>query len=136
MRDINFVYRGSDLNKEFIFLSATIKGEKSTKIQIKKKIENLKKKKELTQPTKIKTSGSTFKNPIDQTQIKVWQLIKQSVSLKKSFGDAAISDHHSNFFVNRKNANSKDMRELIVYVQKEVKKKFNVNIETEEVLVD
>ena len=135
-KDINFFYRGSDLNKEFIFLSATIKGEKSTKIQIKKKIENLKKKKELTQPTKIKTSGSTFKNPIDQTQIKVWQLIKQSVSLKKSFGDAAISDHHSNFFVNRKNANSKDMRELIVYVQKEVKKKFNVNIETEVVLVD
>ena len=135
-KDINFFYRGSDLNKEFIFLSATIKGEKSTKIQINKKIENLKKKKELTQPTKIKTSGSTFKNPIDQTQIKVWQLIKQSVSLKKSFGDAAISDHHSNFFVNRKNANSKDMRELIVYVQKEVKKKFNVNIETEVVLVD
>ena len=58
------------------------------------------------------------------------------MSLKKSFGDAAISDHHSNFFVNRKNANSKDMRELIVYVQKEVKKKFNVNIETEVVLVD
>ena len=43
----------------------------------------LKEKKEKAQPTKIKTSGSTFKNPIDQTDKKVWQLIKESVPLRK-----------------------------------------------------
>ena len=31
-------------------------------------MENLSKKKNNSQPSKIKTSGSTFKNPIDQTK--------------------------------------------------------------------
>ena len=39
----------------------------------------LKKIKEKTQPSKIKTGGSTFKNPISQTQKKAWELIKNSV---------------------------------------------------------
>ena len=34
---------------------------------IKNEIQLLKEKKEIAQPTKIKTSGSTFKNPIDQS---------------------------------------------------------------------
>ena len=49
------------------------------------------KKKEMAQPTKIKTSGSTFKNPINQTNKKVWELIRSSVSIEKSYGDAFIS---------------------------------------------
>ena len=130
-KDINFFYRGSDLNKEFIFLSATIKGEKSTKIQIKKKIENLKKKKELTQPTKIKTSGSTFKNPIGQSDKKVWQLIKESVPLEKTFGDASISEKHCNFFVNTGNAKFEDMKKLINFVSESVFKKTGVKLEKE-----
>ena len=32
----------------------------------------LKNKKEIAQPSKIKTGGSTFKNPIKQTDKKVW----------------------------------------------------------------
>ena len=71
---------------------------------IKKDIEILKAKKEEAQPTKIKTSGSTFKNPINQTEKKVWQLIKESVPLDKSFGDASISEKHCNFFINKNKA--------------------------------
>ena len=41
----------------------------------------LKNKKDLVQPTKVKTGGSTFKNPINQTDKKVWELIKKSVPL-------------------------------------------------------
>ena len=36
----------------------------------------------MAQPTKIKTSGSTFKNPINQTNKKVWELIRSSVSIQ------------------------------------------------------
>ena len=68
---------------------------------MKKKIEQemhkLKKSKDNTQTTKIKTSGSTFKNPINQTKKKVWELIKESVPLDISFGDACISNKHCNF---------------------------------------
>ena len=38
--------------------------------------------KEKNQPSKIKTSGSTFKNPILQTDKKVWQLIKRVCAFK------------------------------------------------------
>ena len=132
----NFFYRGTTLSKDFIFLSASLKGKETNKEIIENKIKTLKNKKELAQPSKIKTSGSTFKNPIGQTEIKVWELIKQSVPINTNFGDAAISDHHANFFVNKNNAKSKDMKDLIQYVQKKVKKKFNIKIETEIVVVD
>ena len=62
--------------------------------------------KEKNQPTKIKTSGSTFKNPGNQTNKKVWELIRVSFTDTK-FGDACISNKHSNFFVNKGNATLK-----------------------------
>ena len=77
---------------------------------------DLKLKKEKTHPTRIKTSGSTFKNPILQTKKKVWELIKESVPLDKCFGDACISEKHCNFFVNKGNATFKDMSNLINFV--------------------
>ena len=91
----------------------------------------LKEKKEQSQPTKIKTSGSTFKNPLDQSEKKVWQLIKESVSLEKSFGDACISKKHCNFFVNKGNAKFDDMKKLIEFVAENVLKKTGVKLETE-----
>ena len=98
---------------------------------IKKKVLELKKKKESNQPTKIKTSGSTFKNPINQTDKKVWELIKDSVPLNTTFGDACISDKHCNFFVNKNNASFKDMIKLIEFVSENVKKKTGIKLEKE-----
>jgi UDP-N-acetylmuramate dehydrogenase len=98
---------------------------------IDKEMTKLKKKKEEAQPTRIKTSGSTFKNPLDQTEKKVWQLIKDSVSLEKSFGDACISKKHCNFFVNKGDAKFDDMKKLIEFVSESVLKKTGVKLETE-----
>ena len=130
-KEINFKYRDSCLSDDLIFLSASFKGKKKNKAIIKNEIKELKKKKELAQPTKIKTSGSTFKNPIDQSDKKVWQLIKESVSLDKSFGDASISEKHCNFFVNKGNAKFKDMKKLIEFVSESVFKKTGIKLETE-----
>ena len=120
---VSFEYRNSNIPNDLIFLSASFKGEKKDKDTIKKKVLELKKKKESNQPTKIKTSGSTFKNPINQTDKKVWELIKDSVPLNTTFGDACISDKHCNFFVNKNNASFKDMIKLIEFVSENVKKK-------------
>ena len=130
-KDINFKYRDSCLSEDLIFLSASFKGFKKDKILIKKEMETLKEKKNKSQPTRIKTSGSTFKNPVDQSDKKVWQLIKDSVPLDISFGDASISEKHCNFFVNKGNAKFKDMKNLIEYVSKNVLKKTGINLETE-----
>ena len=91
----------------------------------------MKEKKEKAQPTRIKTSGSTFKNPINQSDQKVWQLIRDSVPLEKSFGDASISEKHCNFFVNKGNAKFEDMKKLINFVSESVFKKTGIKLETE-----
>ena len=130
-KDINFKYRDSRLSDDLIFLSASFKGYKKNLNLIKNEMTELKQKKEKTQPTRIKTSGSTFKNPLDQTDKKVWQLIKESVSLKISFGDAGISEKHCNFFVNKGNAKFQDMKKLINFVSENVLKKTGIKLETE-----
>ena len=130
-KDIIFKYRDSNLPDNLIFLSASFKGKKKNSNLINKEMTELKKKKEEAQPTRIKTSGSTFKNPLDQTEKKVWQLIKESVSLEKSFGDACISKKHCNFFVNKGDAKFDDMKKLIEFVSESVLKKTGVKLETE-----
>ena len=130
-KDINFKYRDSRLSDDLIFLSASFKGYKKDKKLIQKEIEFLKERKEKAQPIRIKTSGSTFKNPIDQTDKKVWQLIKESVPLNKTFGEASISEKHCNFFINRGNAKFDDMKKLIEFVAESVLKKTGIKIETE-----
>jgi UDP-N-acetylmuramate dehydrogenase len=128
---IVFKYRDNNLSHDLIFLSASFKGKKSNKVSIQSLMKKFKKQKETSQPTKIKTSGSTFKNPITQTDKKVWELIKQSVPLNTSFGDARISDKHCNFFVNKGNASFKDMKNLIKFVSNKVLENTGIKIETE-----
>ena len=135
-KDILFDYRTCNLSKDLIFLSATFQGKKDKKENIKEKINQLKTKKEKAQPTRIKTGGSTFKNPIKQTNKKVWEIIKQSVPNDIKFGDAAISNKHTNFFINKGNASFKDMKKLIDFVKNNVKNKTGVNLDLEIILVE
>ena len=130
-KEIDFKYRDSGLSNDLIFLSASFKGFKKNSNLIKKEMAELKEKKEKAQPTRIKTSGSTFKNPLDQSDKKVWQLIKESVPLEKSFGDACISEKHCNFFVNKGNAKFDDMKKLIDFVSENVLRKTGVKLQTE-----
>ena len=133
---IKFEYRTNDLPRDLIFLSASFKGNFKNKDIAKKDMEILKNKKEKTQPTRVKTGGSTFKNPITQTKEKVWKLIKSSVQANTSFGDAAISEKHSNFFVNKNNATYEDMKKLINFVRNSVREKTGINLDLEIEIVE
>ena len=135
-KDIIFDYRSCNLSKELIFLSASFKGNKKRKEEIKEKIKKLKSKKEEAQPTKVKTGGSTFKNPIKQTDRKVWEIIKESIPGNTQFGDAIVSSKHANFFINKGNANYNDMKKLIDFVKESVRKKTGINLDLEIVLVE
>ena len=133
---IVFNYRSIELPKDLIFLSATFKGKAKNSEEISNYMKELNIIKNAAQPTKIKTSGSTFKNPINQTEKKVWELIRSSVLNEVSYGDAAISKKHANFFVNKKNAKSADMKSLISFVKKKVKDQTGVKLELEIVVVE
>ena len=128
---IKFGYRQTNLPKNLIFLSASFKTNKQNKKQIEENILKLKEKKESSQPLRVKTGGSTFKNPKNKSEKKVWELIKENVDNKISFGDAKISEKHSNFFINSNNASYKDMCDLINFVKKNVKEKTGISLELE-----
>ena len=126
--DINFSYRACNLDSNLIFISATLRGKKESKLNIQKKINNLVEKKKEDQPSKIKTCGSTFKNPENN---KAWSLIKNSGCAGMKIGDAYISEKHCNFFVNKKNAKSQDLENLIYQVKSKVLNKTGIKLELE-----
>ncbi len=130
-KEIKFDYRNNDLSEDLIFLSASFKGVKSTFNKVNNEVIKMKSLKEKNQPIRIKTGGSTFKNPINQTDKKVWELIRESVSIGTKFGDAYISEKHSNFFVNKGNATFNDMKKLIDFVSKKVLEKTGIKLDKE-----
>ena len=95
---------------------------------IEKKQEELIQRKKKSQPSQIKTGGSTFKNINEK---KAWMLIKESGCDKFYVGDAKISQKHCNFFINNGKAKASDIEKLINKVKKEVQNKTGVNLELE-----
>ena len=126
--DIKFYYRGSNLDDNLIFISATFKGKKDSKMNIQNKINSFISEKRKTQPSKIKTCGSTFKNPENK---KAWKLIKDSGCAGMKIGDAEISKKHCNFFVNNGKAKSEDLEKLIYNVKNKVFDETGINLELE-----
>jgi len=146
--DINFSYRCSDFEENLLVTSVKLIGKhsikqkiaekqktlvekkknKQTKKKKKKKKKIKKQKKKNSQPSQIKTCGSTFKNPKNKN---AWELIKESNCDNLRVGDAKISEKHCNFFVNNGNATSKDLEELINKVKKTVFQKTKINLELE-----
>ena len=127
--DIKFSYRGTNLSKDLIIISARLKGVISNKEDIEKKQFEFTKKKKLSQPSQIKTCGSTFKNLSEDK--KAWMLIKQAGCENFKEGGAKISEKHCNFFVNDGNAKSLDIENLIKKVKKRVYEKTGIKLELE-----
>ena len=127
--DIKFLYRGSSLPDDLIIISAKLKCSISNKVEIEKKQNSLIEKKKLSQPSQIKTCGSTFKN-ISENE-KAWRFIKEAGCENLKEGDAIISPKHCNFFVNNGNAKSSDIENLINKVQKIVFEKTGTKLELE-----
>ena len=127
--DIKFSYRGTNLSEDLIIISAKLKGSISKKEDIEKKQIDLIQKKKLSQPSQIKTCGSTFKNISNEK--KAWMLIKQAGCENFKEGDAVISQKHCNFFVNNGSAKSSDIENLIKKVKKRVLEKTGINLELE-----
>ena len=127
--DIKFFYRGTNLPKQFIITSVKLKGENTSKSFIEKKQKEMINKKKSSQPSQVKTCGSTFKN-IDSKK-KAWELIKETGCDQFKEGDAIISEKHCNFFVNKGKAKSADIEKLINRVKKSVSDKTGVNLELE-----
>ena len=126
--DVKFFYRGNNLPKDLIILSAIFEGGALNKREIESRQMKLINQKKESQPNKIKTCGSTFKNPQDK---KAWKLIRSSNCSNLNIGGARMSSQHSNFFLNNGSATSSDIENLIEEVRKKVFLKTGINLELE-----
>ena len=122
-------YRKCSLPADWIFVSVTIRGEKGVCADIQKAMDEIKTKKDASQPTMTKTSGSTFKNP--STDNPAWKLIKEAGCQGLRLGDAVVSEKHANFIVNVGNATSADIEDLAETVRTKVYEKFGIMLEYE-----
>ena len=127
-KDINFSYRGCNLEENLIITSVKLIGKKCLRQKIENKQKAMVERKKNSQPSQIKTCGSTFKNSKNK---KAWELIKESNCGNFKVGGAQISEKHCNFFVNNRNATSKDLEKLINKVKETVFKKTKINLELE-----
>jgi UDP-N-acetylmuramate dehydrogenase len=125
---IKFIYRGNNLPDDLIFLSARFHAKNGDGNLINEKIKKYSKEKKDSQPSQIKTCGSTFKNTKNK---KAWELIKDSNCNLLSFGKAKISEKHCNFFVNEGGASSEDIEKLINTVRQKVFDKHKIKLDLE-----
>lgn len=135
LEKLKFDYRYSifQANKNLICIAANIKLEHGNHDEIDSKIkENLLKRKN-SQPLEYPSAGSVFRNPKGNYAGK----IIEELGLKgKNIGGAEISSKHANFIINKTNASSSDILNLIKLVQKEVKDKYKIDLKLEQQLVN
>lgn len=133
LRAHEFEYRKSAFERNgFIILETTMKLEYGKKEKIQKKMEECKELRMRNQPLEFPNAGSTFKRSSD---IPTAKLIDDAGLKGYQIGDAQISTKHAGFIINKGKATSKDVLALMEYVKKQVKKKFNKEIELEILVV-
>jgi UDP-N-acetylmuramate dehydrogenase len=130
--DLHFGYRTSALRegalKGGLVVGATIHLERGDGEAAKALMAKLTRERGETQPIKTKNCGSVFQNPPGDSAGR----LVQAAGLKGAReGNAVVSSMHGNFIVNEGGATAADVRRLIERIQTEVKRRFNVVLETE-----
>ena len=127
-KDIDFHYRKSSFDNGQIIIEAKFKIQKCNKSQIQKKISTISDKRKKSQPVSSRTGGSTFTNPNSYT---AWKLIDEINYRGKQLGGAKVSNLHSNFLINYKNASSLDLEMLGEEIKNKVWEKRRINLKWE-----
>jgi UDP-N-acetylmuramate dehydrogenase len=131
-KDLHLAYRTSALRNGALHgalvTGATIQLERGDGEEAKRMMAKLTQERNETQPIKTKNCGSVFKNPPGDSAGR----LVQAAGLKGlRAGTAVVSTLHGNFIVNEGGAKAKDVAALIAKARTEVKRRFNVDLETE-----
>ena len=132
--ELEFAYRNSFLkrNKKYIVLDATFELTEGNREELKKLVEERKQKRIASQPLDMPNAGSVFRNP-EGTY--AGALIEEANLKGYNINGAEVSTKHANFIVNKDGAAGKDIIMLIETVQKEIKKKYNIELRLEQIIV-
>lgn len=126
--DIDFSYRFSTIKPDEFVLQARFELKEEDPEIIQEKRNKASKGRKTHQPLRFRSAGSVFKNPEENA---AGYLIDQAGLKGTKIGDAEISPHHANFFVNHGKAKASDITELIRIARKSVFEKFGIKLELE-----
>ena len=128
-KQCEFEYRNSIFFKlNCVILQTKLKLEYGNKKEIQNKIKELVIQRKEKQPLEYPNAGSTFKRGTDFITAKI---IDECGLKGYSIGGAEVSQKHAGFIINKNNATSKDILDLIKYVQSIVKEKTGKEIKLE-----
>lgn len=131
--EMDLSYRHSAFcDSDKIIVSAIFKLEKGSKTEIENKMNELMARRKDKQPVEYPSAGSTFKRPAGYFAGK---LIEECGLRGKSIGGAQVSEKHCGFIINKGNATSADIEDLIEFVRDEVLEQKGILLETEVKLV-
>jgi UDP-N-acetylmuramate dehydrogenase len=131
--DMNMQYRHIDAPEDWIFVSCRLKGEKGDAAAIKTHMDEIKEKREASQPIREQTGGSTFANPerdVPGTG-SAWQAVDKAGLRGFMVGGAQMSEKHCNFMINTGNATAADLENLGEEVRRQVKEKSGIELRWE-----
>jgi len=126
--DMGFAYRKSSVPADWIFTSARFRGRPGDGGEIARRMERIQEQREATQPIRIATGGSTFKNTPDA---KAWELVDRAGCRGLRRGGAMVSEKHCNFLINTGDATADDLETLGEEVRRRVKEQTGVELEWE-----
>jgi UDP-N-acetylmuramate dehydrogenase len=127
-REVQWSYRQSAGWQPGIIVRAGISWPITPDPEIPRKVKDATKNRLDRQPLELPSCGSTFKNPPTG---KAGALIDQAGLKGYRVGGACVSPKHANFIVNIGGARAVDVRQIISHVQKEVKIRNGIELETE-----
>lgn len=132
-KEQNFGYRTSIFkDKKYVILEVELQLTKSTEKEITEKMDEMMKSRIEKQPIEYPSAGSTFKRKENMITAK---LIDECNLKGISIGDAAISEKHAGFVINKGNATANDVLKLVQLIKNEVYQRFNQEIELEVLVI-
>jgi UDP-N-acetylmuramate dehydrogenase len=131
--ELELGYRMSSILKyRYTVLEVIFALKKGEYHRINERIQELTKRRTEKQPLEYPSAGSTFKRPEGYFAPK---LIEETGLKGLSVGGAEVSEKHSGFIINKGDATASDIIELIKLVQLKVREKFNVDLNTEVIII-
>ena len=133
-------YRQSDLPEGAVIVSATFRAAKGDPAALEARMLEQIAKRDASQPTKERSAGSTFRNPVgrsssgkadDSHDLKAWKVIDDAGMRGARVGGAEMSTMHSNFMINAGGATAADLEKLGEDVRKKVFQSSGITLEWE-----
>ena len=138
--DLKLAYRQSQLPEGWVIVSATFRADPADPVALEARMADQIAKRDASQPTKDRSAGSTFRNPVghsstgradDSHDLKAWKVIDDAGMRGFTLGGAQMSPMHPNFLINIGGASAADLEDLGEEVRKRVFQQSGITLEWE-----